>query len=179
MGTSYGVTILHISQGVGNFRRQAAVIGADSVLALVIEDLVYNGKAPAAPFLHAPAGCGLHLEICRVVSVHLAKNGFRIAGAIPTFVFLALEFYVCNLVAKKSYFKMEMNKLLKNAKKKNMTPYEYVSNRIPAAFWEQIESNIDKPEILYDYLEAMEKAKTISHSESVVIAEFSKSILGM
>ena len=41
----------------------------------------------------------------------LAKNGFRIAGAIPTFVFLAMEFYVCNLVAKKSYFKREMNKL--------------------------------------------------------------------
>ena len=118
------------------------------------------------------------LVLFEAIKIFLSKNGFRIAGAIPTFVFLIMELYVCNLVAKKSYLKMEMNKLLKNAKKKNITPYEYVSNRIPAAFWEQIVSKIDKPEILYDYLADLENAKTISHSEAVVISEFSKSILG-
>ena len=71
-----------------------------------------------------------------------------------------------------------MKKLIKKAKEQNVTPYEYVSNRIPKVFWDEIESKIDKPELLGGYLYALEKDKVITYSESEIIRAFSRSIIG-
>ena len=118
------------------------------------------------------------LFLFEAFKLFLGKNGFRIGGFLPTFVFIGAELYVSDLVAKNVSRKMEMKKLIKKAKEQNVTPYEYVSNRIPKVFWDEIESKIDKPELLGGYLYALEKDKVITYSESEIIRAFSRSIIG-
>ena len=73
MSASHRIRIEHASESIGDFRRQAPVVGAHASPALVVKHFVYNSQTLTTPLLHAPARRGLYLVAGWGSSIHLVQ----------------------------------------------------------------------------------------------------------